>query len=125
MMSFKDIVLHRYFLLFVLWIILASFNINKAFNIDDAFHLEAAEYILDNPDTPMSGLINWGDSPIPMYTHNQPPLFFYLISVSISLFGANEVSLHLIILVFTSLALFLFLKIIRNHNSSNIIMKLK
>lgn len=94
-----------------LWIILTAININKAYHIDDTFHLEAAECIAQHPLKPMSGLINWGNSPEPMYEHNQPPLFFYLICIIQQFFGNSEIALHLLLSIFTFLALFYFYKI--------------
>lgn len=96
---------------FFLWIVLTGININKAYHIDDTFHLEAAQCISQHPLKPMSGNINWGNSPTPMYEHNQPPLFFYLISISQKFFGDSEISLHLILSIFTFIALFYFYKL--------------
>ena len=62
--------------IFILWLILTGININKAFTIDDTYHLEAANLIAQNPLKPMSGFINWGDSPTQLFYGNQPPLFF-------------------------------------------------
>lgn len=98
-------------LVIVLWIILTGININKAYHIDDTFHLKAAEYILDHPLSPMSGLVNWGEDPAPLHTHNQPPLFFFLLALVIKLFGDNEIYTHLLISLFTFAALFWFYKI--------------
>jgi len=100
----------KYFLVVVFWIILTLFNINKAFHIDDAFHLEAAQSISQNPAAPMSGYINWYDNPEPMYTYNQPPLFFFMIAGVSSVFDFGEVPLHLLLSVFTFIALFYFQK---------------
>lgn len=93
-----------------LWIILTLFNINKAYHIDDTFHLEAAEWIKNHPGQPMSGTINWADDPTPLYTHNQPPLFFFTIAL-ISIAGTHELWLHLYLSVFTLAALFFFYQI--------------
>ncbi len=99
---------NRLLLVLVLWLMLTAININKAYHIDDAFHLEAALWIKDHPATPMSGLINWKDAPTPLYTHNQPPLFFFLLAQVIKVTGTGEIPLHLFLSVFTFLALFLF-----------------
>jgi len=98
-------------LVLILWFAITGFNINKAFHIDDAFHLEAAKWIAKNPLKPMSGLINWTDNPEPMFTSNQPPLFFYLIAVVGELFGYSEVPMHLLESVFAFLALWFFYKV--------------
>lgn len=100
-------------LIFIAWILLTLFNLGKAYHIDDAFHLEAAQNLLENPLKPMSGMIIWGDNPSPMYTHNQPPLFFYLIAIVSAIFGMHEIVLHIFFSVFTFLLLFYFQKIIR------------
>lgn len=94
-----------------LWIILTLFNINKAYHIDDTFHLEAAEWIKDHPGQPMSGMVNWADDPTPLYTHNQPPLFFFTIALVSSVAGTHEWYLHLYLSVFTLAALLLFYRI--------------
>ncbi len=101
----------RFLLILVLWALLTAININKAYHIDDTFHLEAALWIQDHPATPMSGLINWKNAPTPLYTHNQPPLFFFLLAQVISLTGTGEIPLHLFLSVFTFLALFLFTRL--------------
>jgi hypothetical protein len=110
---------HDYFLLLLLWAILTAVNIDKAFHIDDTFHLEAAEWIKNNPANPMSGFINWGDVPTPIYTHNQPPLFFYLIALFSSIFCPCEIPLHLLLSIFTLLCLFYFYKIARIISPQN------
>lgn len=100
-------------IVFLLWLILTVFNFNKAYHIDDTFHLEAAKWIVDNPLHPMSGLINWGDFPTAMYTHNQPPLFFYIIALTYMLFGDSEIVMHLLISAFSFFSLFYFYKLLR------------
>jgi len=106
----KHLLSSNYFLVVVFWIILTAFNITKAYHIDDTFHLEAAHYIQEHPLTPMSVWINWSDNPEPMYYSNQPPLFFYMIALVSSVFGFGEIPLHLLLSVFTFLALFYFQK---------------
>ncbi|NTW23823.1 MAG: hypothetical protein HGA37_03910 [Lentimicrobium sp.] len=110
---------NRFLLLLILWALLTALNINKAYHIDDTFHLEAANWIKEHPATPMSGTINWKDDPTPIYSHNQPPLFFYLLALVISVTGTNEIPLHLFLSVFTFLALFLFDKIISRLKLKN------
>lgn len=101
-------------LLFIaIFFILTLFNLNKAFHIDDTFHLEAARWIADNPYRPMSGLINWQNDPTPIYSHNQPPLFFYLVALMARFFGYYAIPLHLLISVFTFLSLYFFVKMTR------------
>lgn len=103
---------HRFLLLVLIWILLTAINLGKAYHIDDTFHLEAAEWIKDNPTRPMSGTINWKDIPTPIYSHNQPPLFFYLLAKVISVAGTNEIPQHLFLSIFTFLALLFFDKLI-------------
>ncbi len=103
----------------ILWVFLTAININKAYHIDDTFHLQAAMWIKDHPATPMSGTINWKDNPTPLYTHNQPPLFFYLLALAVSLFGTGEIPLHLFLSVFTFLALLLFSKLTESLKLKN------
>jgi len=59
----------------------------------------------------MSGWINWEDSPTVINNGNNPPLFFYLIYVHQHFFGSSEISLHLLLSVFTFLSLFYFYKL--------------
>lgn len=114
--SLSDSILHflkgKYLLVLILWLVLTGININKAFHIDDTFHLGAAAWITQHPATPMSGMINWSNIPTPFYRHNQPPLFFYLIALTSYFFGMSEVPLHILIAVFTFLALFGFQKLL-------------
>ncbi|MBL0274084.1 MAG: glycosyltransferase family 39 protein [Chitinophagaceae bacterium] len=100
-----------YRLIILLWSILTIININKAYHIDDTFHLEAANCIQKNPLKPMSGSINWDDSPTPIYKYNQPPLFFYIIFFTQSVLGENEIIMHMLISIFTLLSLIYFTKI--------------
>ncbi|KAF5064171.1 Dolichyl-phosphate-mannose-protein mannosyltransferase [anaerobic digester metagenome] len=102
---------NRNYLILLLWVVLTAINISKAYHIDDTFHLEAALWIREHPAAPMSGNINWQDYPTPLYTHNQPPLFFYLLALAISLLGTGETALHLFMSAFTLLALLLFRKL--------------
>jgi len=97
--------------IFILWLILTGININKAFTIDDTYHLEAANLIAQNPLKPMSGFINWGDSPAQLFYGNQPPLFFYIISAYQHYFSNSEMSMHILLSFFTFLSLLYFLKL--------------
>jgi 4-amino-4-deoxy-L-arabinose transferase-like glycosyltransferase len=95
----------------LIWIFLTAINIGKAFQMDDGFHLEAAQHIAGDPLHPMSGMIRWDyDEPEPMYKANQPPLLFYMIAGLSTLFGFNEIVMHLLIAVFSLLALYWFYK---------------
>lgn len=95
----------------ILWGALTLLNIGKAYHIDDAFHIEAAHLIQQDPLRPMSGSINWADTPAQLIEHNQPPLFFYLIVVTQNFFGESELVMHLMLSVFTFMCLYYFLRI--------------
>lgn len=113
MISLKPFTLSPKIVIVIIWLGLTGFNINKAFHIDDTFHLEAAMHIAENPTKPMSGLINWGQVPTPMYMHNQPPLFFALIGLVGSIFGFTEIPMHLLISIFSLLALIYFYRLLQ------------
>jgi 4-amino-4-deoxy-L-arabinose transferase-like glycosyltransferase len=117
--QFRAIHINKRILILFLWLVLTGININKAFHIDDTFHLEASEWIKDNPTHPMSGFINWKDVPTPIYSHNQPPLFFFLIALFSLVFGESEIALHLLLSVFTFLGLFYFYKIAVSIKAEN------
>ncbi len=112
---------NKFVLIFVIWSVLTAININKAYHIDDTFYLEAAQHIEDNPTKPMSGLINWVNDPTPMYTSNQPPLFFYLIALTSVYFGYGEIPMHLLLSVFSFFALLIFynLTVLLNIKNTN------
>lgn len=94
-----------------IWLFLTAINISKPFHSDDAFHLEAADHIIKEPIRPMSGLIRWEThNPTPIRLSNQPPLLFYMIAGVALVFGFNEIALHLLISIFSFLALNWFFK---------------
>ena len=113
-------------LILVLWAICLSLNITKAFHIDDTFHLEAAQWIANNPLTPLSGKILWANNPEPMYTFNQPVLYFYIVALAGQIMGWNEIPLHIIQSIFTLLCLIYFYKISNRFypNSKNLLLVL-
>ena len=102
------------------WLVLTAFNINKAFHGDDAFHLEAAQHIMKHPAHPMSGFIRW-DKPEPSLIKegNQPPLLFYIIAGVSWIFGFNEIALHVVLSIFTFLALLWFYKFCKLMEASH------
>ena len=70
------------------------------------FHLEAAQHIQENPIHPMSGFVNWKDSPQPLSSFNQPPLFFYLIAITgkmFYLFGDSYAFVNVALYLFSAL----------------------
>ena len=107
-----NIILEKNTVLIICWLVVSLINLNKAYHIDDTFHLEAGNYIIDHLNTPMSGKINWDNSPTEMYNHNQPPLFFLCIGIIIKLFNSNEITLHIFLSIFTLLALVYYNKIL-------------
>ncbi|MGQ1785635.1 MULTISPECIES: ArnT family glycosyltransferase [unclassified Saccharicrinis] len=106
-------------LLIFIFIVLTAFNINKAFHIDDTFHLEAAQLIQQNHEKAMHGLINWYGTSSPLYSFNQPPLFFYLLAIYTNIFGFSEISLHILMSIFVLISLIAFNKIINSLNVKN------
>ena len=98
-------------ILLIIWALLTAINVNKAYHIDDTFHLKAARELREHPLKPMSGLVNWENSPTAMHQHNQPPLFFYLIAATGSVFGESEIVMHLLLSIFTFLVLYFFSKL--------------
>ena len=62
-----NIILEKNTVLIICWLVVSLINLNKAYHIDDTFHLEAGTYIIDHLNTPMSGKINWDNSPTEMY----------------------------------------------------------
>lgn len=95
-----------YLLLF--WAVATALNMGKAFHIDDTFYLIAAQWVEHHPFHPLSGMVNWNNGPQPLYEGNQPPGFMYLVAATGHLFGYTEVPLHVMISLFTLLALFNF-----------------
>lgn len=104
--------LQNHALLVLLWAVLTAINVNKAYHIDDTFHLEAAMHLRQHPAQPMSGLINWEHEAMPMYTHNQPPLFFALIALVATVGGYAEPVLHLLLSIFVLITLWIFKKLV-------------
>jgi 4-amino-4-deoxy-L-arabinose transferase-like glycosyltransferase len=100
-------------------LIVTCFNLFKAFHIDDTFHIEAAQHILEHPSQPMNGEINWGGSTNSISEFNQPPFLFYLISIVIYFFGANEIALHLLVSVFSLFAIYYFERLLYHFHSKN------
>lgn len=98
-------------LLSLLWLVVTAYNWDKAYHIDDTAHLEIAEWIAENPLRPMSGLVNWQDSPAPIHELNQPHLYFYLLAGFIKLFGTSEAATHAFqaVLVLLTILSFFFL----------------
>lgn len=94
-----------------LWIFATFWNIDKAFHVDDTGHLEIARWIEQNPLHPMSGLVNWSGSPESISTLNQPHLYFYLMAGWAHLFGYSEISMHLLMALFSLWAISAFYRL--------------
>jgi hypothetical protein len=74
---------HRRYLLWLLllWVIVTGYNLFKPYHIDDPVHLEIAKWVRAHPLHPMRGMLNWSGVDEPIYTQNQPHLYFYLIAI--------------------------------------------
>jgi hypothetical protein len=95
----------------LVWVIVTSINLFKPVHIDDTFHLIAASHILEEPLSPMSGEVLWDHTPSKIKDFNQPPLFFYCMALTMKLFGESVITLHLMLSIFSLLALFFISKI--------------
>ncbi len=95
----------------LIWLFISAVNFTKPFHIDDTFHVETAQWIENNPLKPMTGKVNWGSNPNYIYTFNQPVLLFYVLAVYGHFFSYSEISLHVLIAVFTFFALWFFVKL--------------
>ncbi len=92
----------------LLWAAASAFNVTKAVHIDDTAYLEIARAIRHDPWHAMRAELNWVHESEPIHAVNQPHLFFYFLTLSMSLFGDNEVAFHLVESAFTLLALVFF-----------------
>ena len=107
-----------FFIIFA-WLIITSININKSFHIDDTAYLEIAKWIESNPLNPMSAEVNWGDKlqvnwedkNINKWQSFHPPLFMYLIAFWGKIFSYDEVSLHILLSIFTFWVIFRFVSV--------------
>ncbi|MDI6808053.1 MAG: glycosyltransferase family 39 protein [Candidatus Eisenbacteria bacterium] len=84
-----------------IWLFATAINLNKAYHIDDAAYLEMAEWILQNPLHPMSGLVNWEQNAEPISVLNQPHLYPYLLAGWSKFLGFGEVWMHTLQSFFT------------------------
>jgi hypothetical protein len=80
---------------FILVVCLGPF-INKAIHVDDVLFVWAGEWIQHHPTNFFGSKVNIWDSIIPMWKANcNPPLMSYFLAGVASLFGWNEIVLHL------------------------------
>jgi 4-amino-4-deoxy-L-arabinose transferase-like glycosyltransferase len=72
----------------------------KPFHLDDPMYLWAAEHIMQKPLDFYGFNVVWGYAGQPMSEIMQnPPLASYLIALAASIFGFNEIALHLVFLL--------------------------
>jgi 4-amino-4-deoxy-L-arabinose transferase-like glycosyltransferase len=80
---------------FILVVCLGPF-INKAIHADDPLYVWTGQWIQKHPADFFGFKVNWWTSAIPMWVANyNPPLFSYFLAGAASLFGWNEIGLHL------------------------------
>ena len=80
---------------FILVVCLGPF-VNKAIHVDDVLFVWAGEWIQHHPTDFFGSEVNIWDSTIPMWKANcNPPLMSYFLAGVASLFGWNEIVLHL------------------------------
>lgn len=69
---------------------------NQAIQTDDALFVWTGQWILKHPLDFFGGTANWYGSNVPMWQVNlNPPLMPYVLAVTASIFGWNEIPLHL------------------------------
>ena len=70
--------------------------LNKAIHTDDALFVWTGQWIQKHPADFFGGEVNWWVSALPMWAANyNPPLMSYFLAGVASLFGWNEIALHL------------------------------
>jgi tetratricopeptide (TPR) repeat protein len=70
--------------------------LNKAIHTDDALFVWTGQWIQKHPADFFGGEVNWWMSALPMWCANyNPPLMSYFLAGVASLFGWNEIALHL------------------------------
>jgi 4-amino-4-deoxy-L-arabinose transferase-like glycosyltransferase len=85
-----------------------AFNLTKPVHIDDTAYLKMAEHIVQQPLRPMSLVLNWGDDSRPAFDEmNQPPLFFYVLALSLQVFRSSELAGHVALALASGLAVLL------------------
>lgn len=84
-----------FYILLILALVYFPFA-NKAFNVDDTLFIKAAEQILVTPLDFYGGEFNWYGDIAPHYEINKnPPFVSYMIAAVASVFGFNEIALHI------------------------------
>jgi len=84
--------------------------LGKPVHIDDGFYLEITKAVVHDPCRPYSFMINWGDEGIPAsgFGDYNPPLFSYFLAPVWAAWGASELPLHLVALLFAFSAVLSF-----------------
>ena len=103
----------------VIWLAVTAYNLFKPYHIDDTTHLEIARWIAAHPLRPMSGMMNLVGIVTPVYSTNQPHLYFYLLAVWGSLFGYGEPAMHALQALFSLAAILLFYRIAQRLAPAN------
>lgn len=97
--------------LFLFWAAATAYNLFKPYHIDDSAHLQFAQTFMAHPLHPMTSTLNLGGAPEPIWHHNQPPLYFYLLGLWGSVFGYTEPATHALGALFAGAAIVLFYRI--------------
>ncbi|MGH7940220.1 MAG: glycosyltransferase family 39 protein, partial [Limisphaerales bacterium] len=75
--------------------------VNKAVQTDDPLFVWTGQYIQGHPFNFFGGKADWWSSAVPMWTANwNPPFLPYIFALVASIFGWNEIPLHLVCLGF-------------------------
>lgn len=91
---------------FILWLLVSMINVFKPFHVDDTEFVEIAKYISKNPFHPMSGSFNMAVYNGPLYKNALHPLLLpYIYGLTIYLFGESEIFLHIVISIFSLVAI--------------------
>jgi 4-amino-4-deoxy-L-arabinose transferase-like glycosyltransferase len=82
--------------------------LDKPFHIDDYFYIQITKAIIKEPGKPYSFTINWGETQGSGFGDLNPPLFSYFLAPVWATWGASELPLHLVALLFVFLAILSF-----------------
>ena len=97
-----------------LWLVVAAFELTKAVHIDDAAYLQVARAIIAHPLHPMSALLNWTDTALPIHKQNMPHLLLYVMAAVMKAAPAHyDLALHFVWALFSALAMALFYTLAR------------
>jgi hypothetical protein len=100
--------------LVVMWLVVAAFELTKAVHVDDTAYLEVARAIIAHPLHPMSALLNWSGTALPIHKQNMPHLLLYLMAGVMKVAPVHfDLALHLVWALFSGLAMALFYQLAR------------